>query len=555
MAAISLFAAFGSGARTWTGFNSPDSEFYASLALFGDEVTDRAIDPAYTWTRLGYITPVRLLVTNLDPWVGFALWRLVLVTIFVASVYGIVRLASTRQLAVIVAVLASLNTVVLGFLGNTYLTGTIIVAMTLLLALGVWGSLGDPRRSWLATLLAGAVVGWLVMLNPYAMLLGLSMWLVPRSVRAAVDGAQRWRNLWRDAAVALGGFVVSFGTLLLSGEFTFPGRNWFETYVTWNSRLDYATFVGEPDAWQRDVALLVPVVAVLVSVVALVMVPRSRFSVSALGISVVNIAFTFAYLALVPGPWLEAPTYVAKLWPGALVAVALAFAAMVGRRDLGWPAWAVGAAGALLTLWAGRWDRDLAGAQGLLVVAVVVGLTAFAAVLLRRGSSPLAGVVIVAAIGAMAVGGQLLQNGRGLVGSYGQFPFRAAYVDFDAELLMRSKVAAEEFVLARTTKDDTVGIWTDSDRLTAGIAAMQLWGWYNNVSQGATLSAAEAQELGQRRPSALAMYAPTRDQVYAFWATLPPSSRPTPPDCTAVPFLGIGSPEAQVCVTRLDWTG
>ena len=29
--AISVFAAFLSGARTWTGFNSPDSEFYASL--------------------------------------------------------------------------------------------------------------------------------------------------------------------------------------------------------------------------------------------------------------------------------------------------------------------------------------------------------------------------------------------------------------------------------------------------------------------------------------------------------------------------------------------
>ena len=48
VAAISVFAALLSGARTWTGFTSPDSEFYASLALFGDDVADRAIDPAYT---------------------------------------------------------------------------------------------------------------------------------------------------------------------------------------------------------------------------------------------------------------------------------------------------------------------------------------------------------------------------------------------------------------------------------------------------------------------------------------------------------------------------
>ena len=45
--------------QRWTGFNSPDSEFYASLALFGSDVTDRAVEPAYTWTRLGYIVPVR----------------------------------------------------------------------------------------------------------------------------------------------------------------------------------------------------------------------------------------------------------------------------------------------------------------------------------------------------------------------------------------------------------------------------------------------------------------------------------------------------------------
>ena len=39
--------------QSWSGFNSPDSEFYASLALFSSDVTDRAFEPAYTWTRLG----------------------------------------------------------------------------------------------------------------------------------------------------------------------------------------------------------------------------------------------------------------------------------------------------------------------------------------------------------------------------------------------------------------------------------------------------------------------------------------------------------------------
>ena len=110
---LTFFAAFLSGARTWTGFNTPDSEFYASLALYGSDVTDRSIDPAYTWTRLGYIAPVRMLVTRLDPWIGFAAWRFLLILLIVASLYAIVRMVSTRQLATIVAGFAALNTIVL----------------------------------------------------------------------------------------------------------------------------------------------------------------------------------------------------------------------------------------------------------------------------------------------------------------------------------------------------------------------------------------------------------------------------------------------------------
>ena len=45
----------------WAGLDTPDSSFYASLGLFGDEVTDRAPFPSYYWTRLGVIAPVRAL--------------------------------------------------------------------------------------------------------------------------------------------------------------------------------------------------------------------------------------------------------------------------------------------------------------------------------------------------------------------------------------------------------------------------------------------------------------------------------------------------------------
>jgi hypothetical protein len=553
--AISIAAAFLTGSRTWVGFNSPDSEFYASLALFGDDIADRSIDPAYTWTRLGYIAPVRLLVTTLDPWLGFAVWRFLLIALIVGSLYAMVRMVSTRQLATIVAGLASLNTMVLSFVGNTYLTGTIIAAILLLLALGTWGSLAAPHRPWLPVVLSGAVAGWLVMLNPYALMLGMSMWLGLRVIALVNDPERRWRHLGRDAIAGIAGFGIVFGLLLAAGAIIFPGRNWLSTYVTWNSRLDYASFVGDPDVWRRDVALLVPVLAVAIALIAIVATRASRWATAAVVVAVVNVAFTWGYVLLVPGPWLEAPTYVAKLWAGALAAVALGFGALVGRRSLGVGGWAVFAAAVPLTIWAGHFDQDLTMTQALVIAALVLLLVIASAVLLRGTAATATGIVVVLALSSLAIGSQLLQNGRGLLGIYGQFPLRAAYVDFDAELLMRSKVAAQEFVLANTTADDTVGIWTDADRLTAGIAAMQLWGWYNNVAQGAVLSPTEAADLETRHPTAIAMYAPTLEQIDTFRASLPRWALPSEPTCTTVPFLGIGSPDAHVCVVHLRWPG
>jgi hypothetical protein len=550
---IGVFSAFFSGARTWTGFNSPDSEFYATLALYGREVADRSIDPAYTWTRLGYIAPVHGLTSLLGPWLGFAAWRFLLVLMVVGSIYAMARMASTRQVAVVAAVFASLNTVVLSFVGNTYLTGTALSALLLLLALGLWGSLHTPARAWLPPLLSGAVLGWLAMVNPYAMLLGLTMWLGLRIQRVVSVSSDRWRSVLRDALAGGAGFIATFGTFLLLGLAIFPGRNWFQTYLEWNSKLDYSTFVGDAASWQHDLAMLVPVVAVGLALVAVIATQANRWSVAALVIVASSLLFTAVYMLLVPGPWLEAPTYLAFLWPASLAAIALSFAAIVGGRSLGWIGWLTAAAVLPMVVWAGHWDADVSVEQGVLLSIALVALSAGAAWGCGRGPAALGAVLVVIAIGAVAIGAQVLQNGRGLVGSYGQFPFRAAFVDFDTELLMHSKVAAQDFVLGQTTPDDRIAIWTDPDRLTAGIAAMQLWGWYNNVLAGATMSPTEAEELTRQRPTALAMYAPEEQQIRDFWASLPPKAHPTAPQCTSVPFLGIGPPEAHVCVAHLAW--
>ena len=550
---ISVFSAFFSGSRQWAGFNSPDSEFYASLALFGSDVTDRAIEPAYIWTRLGYIAPVRLLVTAGDPWVGFAIWRFLLILVIVASTYLLMKRASNRVLAVGVALFASLNTMVLSYVGNPYLTGAIMAATTLFLALAVWCTLGSQRARWLPGALSGLVAGWLIMLNPYALLLALSMWLAVRAVGLFTDTEERWRRLLVDAGAAVVGFVVSFAGFLAAGVVIFPGRSWFGTYLEWNGRLDYASFISDPNIWTRDVTLLVPAAALIISLIALAVTRANRWSQVAAAIAGMNIAFTYVYLVLVPGPWLEAPHYSAKLWPGALVAMGLAFAAIVGERGSSVIAYLPLALGVPLVLWAGRWEAQVTLIQGLLITGGFLLAFVLAVIAARGPSDALASVVVMGAVVLIATGAQILQNGRGQLGIYGQYPFRAAYVDFNGELLMRSKVKAEEWVLDHTDRTDRVAIWTDPDRAMSAVAAMQLWGKYNLVTGNAALSRDEVKVLEILKPTAIAMYAPNRDQIDTFWASLPAWALPTEPECTTVKYLGVGEEYPSVCVTHLKW--
>ena len=55
----------------------------------------------------------------------------------------------------------------------------------------------------------------------------------------------------------------------------------------------------------------------------------------------------------------------------------------------------------------------------------------------------------------------------------------------------------------------------------SAVAAMQLWGKYNLVTSNAALTREEVKALELLKPTAIAMYAPKREQIDTFWASLP----------------------------------
>ena len=443
----------------------------------------------------------------------------------------------------------------LSYAGNPYLTGAILAATMTFIALATWCAFGTPRVRWLPALLSGVIAAWLLMLNPYALFLALSIWVGIRLVGTLRASVGRWRTIFHDLVAAVVGFVITFLVFIGFGLLLFPGKNWVTTYLDWNGRLDYASFISDPLIWTSDIALLVPVSALIVSLIAAITTRGNHWAITAVVIAGANIAFTAIYFALVPGPWLEAPHYVAKLWPGSLAAFALAAAALLRRRRLPPITLLIPLAAIPLVLWSGRWEAVIGRAQGALIAMVICLAFLFAAVVARRSANLPSAIAVLVALSITAVGMQLLQNGRGLIGIYGQYPFRAAYVDFSGEQIMGEKIKAEQWLIENTSPADTVGIWTDPERMLSAVAAMQLWGKYNNVTGTATLTRDDVDRLELSRPTVIAMYAPTRDQVEVFWGSIPPWARPSTPECTTVEIPGIGVKESYVCLTHLRWVG
>ena len=555
--------------QSWSGFNSPDSEFYASLALFGSDITDRAFEPAYTWTRLGYIAPVRSLVTVFGPWVGFEVWRCLLITLIVGSIYAAGTITGrSRVLAGSLSIFVGLNTVVLAFVGNTYLTGTAIAVMFALITvslsfLGSNGShgrglLGTPR--WSTGVLSGLLAGWLIMINPYAFILGGAIWGGVRITSLVLLRDDRIRRLTIDGVAGLAGAALSVAVFLAAGRSIFPELNWWTTYLEWNSRLDYTVFIIDANTWQRDSALLIVVASVVISLVTVIVYPARRWAWAAITIGATNVAVTAILMISFTGPWLEAPTYIAKLWPASLISLALAFFTIApGTRESRSSYRIVIVLGAMVTipalLWSGRFDGTLSRAGAWLLASLMTVLVIGMLFLARRAWNRWVAVALSAAMLVTFVSAQILQNGRGLLGGYGQYPFRSAFVDFNYREQMESKINVQRWLIARTSPDDTIALWTDPQFLTADVAAMQLWGGYNIFTRDAELNRETTMRLEEIRPSVVALYAPDKTQIDTLYETLPPWALPSELECTEQPYLGVGTGQVVACLTRLTWVG
>jgi len=565
------FVAFLSTAQRWTWLNTPDAEFYATLGLFGSEVTDRTVTPAYYWTRLGTIAPVRGLTELLGPWSGYLAFWLILLAVIVSTVFLTVRRFSTRFIATLMALLVALSTVILTFVGSPYVTGTAMAAMFVVLAGTVWTlpAPGSPegarprRRSRLAApLLTGLGFGWLVMTNPNATFMTAAMWLAATAVITVHVPGRRVRYLLEMIALVTVGAATSFLLLLGASQVIFPGLDWFETSLFWSRALDLSGYVGDQWAFLRDISIVVPLTVMLTVIVALAIRPRDPLLHVAAVLSPTAFGLTLLIVLARPNGTLEVGHYQALQWPPALWALTLTVAAVAARRPAtGW-AVAAGAAGVIATIAAGHWTGTMTLSAGWAVALVSAALFLGAVASLTRASTSPASaaralVVLVCCTGLLMAGFQLLQNARRPTGVMAEGVYSNAFNPNDTEARLVSSYEAERWLIDQTSRDDTVMVWVDADwaqqeQTLLSMAAFQIWG-INQVTPERTMEGAGVGNTRAARASVIAMYGKSMEAIVTFWSSIPREIGHSDPLCSDYPWPDPAVPTAYVCLTRLTW--
>jgi hypothetical protein len=501
-------------AQQWTGLDTPDSSFYFSLANFGSEVTDRAPIDSYYWTRLGVIAPTYGLTQVFGPWIGYFIWRFLLLATIIAAIYIATRkFKATRNTSALLAGSLATSTVILSYLGNPYVTATALAAI----AITTTSALFTSKK---ATITSGAALGWLAMINPYAALLAGSIWLgITIQHHFSHKPSAKITQLITRFTLAATSAAITFGAFLLIGAQLFPGMNWFKTYIEWNAKLDYGDFASKSPIWLTDPSLLVPL-AMLVVIAIQWWRFKTRATQVALTISLTTLGFTLAFLPAMAGITLEATIYTSMLWIPASIALAIAFAERITA-----PIWITPIAIAILIA-TGFQAIDF---NGYIAATLAIVTTAFLATTKNNK-------LLIAALIIFLSAAQLIQNSRDQIGLYYSSPFSWAYQNNPIKLKLANSVKAQQWLIDNTEPTDQIliyvdGNWLDGDRDLYVAAAMQFWG-ENRSGVDATIRPEDLDRITAINATVVALYGPNKSNLEEYWRSLPKELNLSPLFCT-----------------------
>jgi hypothetical protein len=424
------------------------------------------------------------------------------------------------------------STVILSYLGNPYVTATALAAIAITLTTALFPGIKSA-------VIAGAAMGWLTMINPYAAILAGSLWLAVSLQRTLANkNTQGIPHLLKQGAAAAVATITVFTAFLLLGTQLFPGKNWLQTYIDWNSQMDYSVFTSDSPVWLNDPSLLVPL-AMLVAVVVQWIRRRDPATQAALTIALTNLGVTLVFRPAMAAITLESTTYTAMLWIPMSIAFLLAFT--TERPTKAWiPPIAIAAviASGFITL-------DFNGQIAILAAVAITVL------LLTTATTKVTILTLVIFLAA----GQLIHNSRDQIGTYYSSPFGWAYQDNPIKLQLANSYNAQKWLLANTTPQDQIltyvdGDWQGGDRDLYVAASLQFWG-ENRISVTRELRPEDLLRLEELKPNVFALYGPNKDRLQQYANALPNADRLSPLNCLNFDWPTFIS-GAYICLVRSE---
>jgi hypothetical protein len=498
---ITIFVAYFSGSEVWTYRNTPDSEFYFSLGSFGSEVTDRAPTPAYYWTRLTMLLPLRALNNFVNPLTSFEIYRFLLIFIIATSVYLLLKnLNNSNMVSAAGSLFVALNSTILYSVGDTYVTGTAITFSILFLYL-LSSCMIAPKKYFGRYICIGVVLSLLLFANPASFVLGIltlsiSFWYFVHQMNSEI-----WNFVSRVSLVILGA-IGTYQLMILGGAITFPKLNWFTTvkfYATTLNARDYASPNVELWLPTRYSLLVVPIV-ISTLVFATFQKPLRNYSKVALMVFAPAICY-FCYSTFVMGSnLLEVNYYTSLLWPYLLVALLLVIPKTLKIENTFYGI-AFVALIVIVSVFLGSRNWILSNLLSFLVCGIGI-ICCFFVITFNSTLKLVPRFVLTTVVFAVF---PILQNSEPVSkGRLVRVTPANAYIQTDTEMLAKRSAAIEQWVLNNTSENDKLFVWVNS---SDGIhpAAMQLWG-PNSLGQGLVLSQWELSNLSVVKPNKIVIY-------------------------------------------------
>jgi len=538
--AVALYAV----SQQWSGLDTPDSEFYASLAIFTDQVTDRAPFDGYFWTRLGMIAPAHGAISVLGIWEGFAAYKALLMVIFSSSLFAIARRFTGFWRATWLTAAASCSSIVVAYFGNPYVSATVVTGLMLVMAVAL-------RDSPMAAAGTGLALGWLAMTYPTGALLGVTIWLSIVVYLLRTAQFERTRAMWN--LVILGtALVTTWGIFWLAGRYLFPGLDWWQTFIQ-SSEQDHSVLGSGQWVWLRDISLLVPASTLALAIVNRLRACGKQPADLAVIISSASVAFYLVFAPIFGAQFLEAPLHQILIWAPTLAAMVLVAASRMPDSPSRNPTSIALTVFALTAVIASGWLAPDFG----FVLGVVIALGTTAVLLV----APQRTVATLLAVALFLVGAQVLQNSRPQLGNFMLDPYYWAYTSNPNEEKLRTAVNAQQWLIDNTEPEDRLllwvdGPWRDGDRELYSVAAMQLWGENRITLEPTPTDDYAVEKLESVRPTALILYGKSMDSVWKFWESIPRHLDPLPPQCYDFtwpldPTSSFPTPVGHTCIVRL----